>query len=157
MWAPRGVKVVQKVALTRAWRYLALVVTPLRGALVWTWAENMRKERVAQSVQTWQAQGVAAVVGDRASSHRSHLVRDLGVPLIEQPPYAPECNPAARIFEELRRAVDGVLYPDLDAKIAAVEQGLTALAADPARLKRLVDWSWIQTAVADLPVNTASP
>ncbi len=138
-------------------RYLALVVNPLRGALVWTWAENMRKERVAQSVQTWQAQGVAAVVGDRASSHRSHLVRDLGVPLIEQPPYAPECNPAARIFEELRRAVEGVLYPDLDAKIAAVEQGLTALAADPARLKRLVDWSWIQTAVADLPVNTASP
>lgn len=157
VWAPRGVKVVQKVAMTRAWRYLALVVNPRQGTLVWTWAASMRKERVAASVQTWRAQGVEAVVWDRASSHRSHLVRDVGLPLVEQPPYAPECNPAERIFEELRRAVEGVLYPDLEAKVAAVEQVLTALATDPDRLKRLVGWSWIQTATASLPANTASP
>ena len=70
---------------------------------------------------------------------------------IFQPPYSPEVNPVERIFEELRRAVEGLLYASLEAKQQAVEVVLRQLAADPERVKRLVAWDWICEAFASLP------
>lgn len=155
VWAPRGVKVVQRLQFARQWRYLALVVNPARGALVWTWIANMKGETVAEGVKAWQNAGVEAVVWDRASSHRSAVVKGTGMRLVEQPPYAPEVQPAERVFEELRRAVEGIIYETLEAKVAAVEQELHALAADPDRLRRLTGWAWIQAAYRGLAENTA--
>lgn len=161
VWAPVGVKVVQRIAMAREWRYLALVVNAPLGKLVWSWTSNMKKEAVAEQVQAWHKGGVEAVVWDRSGGHRSRHVRgvaqQLGMKLVEQPPYAPELNPAERVFEELRRAVEGRLYPDLDAKVAAVEVALQQLAADPERVKSLTAWSWICQAYDALPApfNTA--
>ena len=75
----------------------------------------------------------------------------MGVTLVAQPPYAPELQPAERVFEELRRAVEGQVYASLDEKVAAVERELRALAADPARVKSLAGWQWIDEAWAALP------
>jgi transposase-like protein len=58
-------------------------------------------------VRQWQEAGIRALVWDRAPSHRAKLVKAVGLPLIEQPPAAPELNPAERVFEELRREVEG--------------------------------------------------
>jgi hypothetical protein len=125
VWAPRGVTVVQRLHFVRHWRSLALVVTPERGALVWTWIADMKGETVAEGVKAWQTAGVEAGVWDRARGHRSAVVKDVGLRLVEQPPYAPEVQPAERVFEELRRAVDGIIYETLEAKVAAVERELT--------------------------------
>jgi transposase len=35
------------------------------------------------------------------------MVREVGMKLVPLPPYAPELNPAERVFEELRRSVAG--------------------------------------------------
>jgi hypothetical protein len=148
VWAPRGVKIVQPLALTYTWRYLALAVNGLTGTLRWAWTASMKKEAVAAVVAEWQATGIAALIWDGAASHRARLVRAIGVPLVTQPPAAPELNPAERVFEELRRAVEGRTYASLDEKIAVVERALAALAADPARLRRLTGWRWIQDALA---------
>jgi hypothetical protein len=155
VWAPRGIKVVQRLQFVRQWRYLALVVHPERGALVWTWIADMKGETVAEGVKAWKNAGVEAVVWDRARSHRSAVVKGTSVRLVEQPPYAPEVQPAERIFEELRRAVEGVVYETLEAKVAAVERELRTLAADPARVRRLTGWSWIKAAYQSLPENAA--
>jgi hypothetical protein len=148
VWAPRGVKIVQPLALTYTWRYLALAVNGLTGTLRWAWTTSMKKEAIAAVVSAWQEAGVAAVVWDGAASHRARLVRGIGLPLITQPPAAPELNPAERVFEELRRAVEGRTYAGLADKIAVVERELTALAANPDRLRRLTGWRWIQDALA---------
>lgn len=145
---PRGVKIVQPLVLTYTWRYLALAVNGLTGTLRWSWLPTMRKEAVATAVADWQAGGIAALVWDGAASHRARMVRELGLPLVTQPPAAPELNPAERVFEELRRAVEGRTYPHLTDKIAVVERELAALAADPDRLRRLTGWRWIQDALA---------
>ncbi len=71
--------------------------------------------------------------------------------LVQQPPAAPELQPAERVFEELRRVVEGTVYATLEEKVAAVERELQALAADPARVKVLAGWHWIQEAWAALP------
>jgi hypothetical protein len=149
-WTPRGVKLRLKVEVRYVWRYLALAVDPA-GRLHWRWLERFRKEPVAEVVRAWQADGVRALVWDGAPSHAAKLVRDIGLPLVRLPAYAPELNPAERVFEELRRAVEGEIYGDIDAKVAAVEAVLAPLAADPARVRQLVGWDWITQALAQLP------
>ncbi len=148
VWAPRGVKVIQPLTLTYTWRYLALAVNGLSGTLHWAWTTSMKKEAIAAVVSAWQDAGVAALIWDGAASHRARLVRGVGLPLITQPPAAPELNPAERVFEELRRTVEGRTYDSLADKMTVIERELAALAADPIRLRRLTGWAWIQTALA---------
>jgi transposase len=154
VWAPRGVKVRQAQVLTYVWRYLALAVNGLTGTLRWAWTPSMKKEAIAPVVSEWPRAGLAAVVWDGAASHRARIVRAIGLALITQPPAAPELNPAERVFEELRRAVEGRTYPTLEAKIAVVEHELQALAADPSRLRRLTGWAWINEALVPFTVNS---
>jgi transposase len=149
VWAPRGRKIVQPLALTYTWQYLALAVNGLSGTLHWAWTTSMKKEAIAAVVAEWQQAGVAALIWDGAASHRARLVRAVGLPLITQPPAAPELNPAERVFLELRRAVEGRTYTSLADKAAVVEHELTTLAADPERLRRLTGWAWIRSALAD--------
>jgi hypothetical protein len=151
VWAPRGVKVRRRVQMRREWRYLALAVDGRRGTLRWCWIANMRGPTIAEAVRAWREQGLEAVVWDGASGHRAPAVRRVGLTLLQQPPYAPELQPAARVFEELRRVVEGQVYASLDEKVAAVERELQALAADPERVKSLAGWHWIEEARAALP------
>ena len=47
-----------------------------------------------------------------------------GLRRVYQPPYSPELNPAERVFEEVRRWVEGRRYERIEAKKAAVEEVL---------------------------------
>lgn len=154
VWAPRGVKVRQAQVLTYVWRYLALAVNGLTGTLQWAWTTSMRKEAIATVVREWQRAGLETIVWDGAASHRARLVREIGLPLVTQPPAAPELNPAERVFQELRRAVEGRTYPTLDAKMALVDHELQALAADPDRLRQLTGWAWIDQALSSFTVKS---
>lgn len=155
-WTLRGVKLRQKVEIRYVWRYLALWVEPM-GWLSWKWLPHMGKEMVAETVPEWRREGAKAVVWDRAPSHRAKMVREIGLPLVEQPPYSPELNPAERVFEEVRRVVEGVVYGDIENKMAVVETFLRELAADPERVQRLVGWSWISDALSALPLPNLAP
>ncbi len=62
-----------------------------------------------------------------------------------------ELNPVERVFEELRRRVEGVSYDTLEANKQAVEVEHQQLAADPLRVKRLVGWDWLCAALDSLP------
>ncbi|WP_461833241.1 hypothetical protein, partial [Desulfothermus sp.] len=57
--------------------------------------------------------------------------------------YSPELNPAERVFEEVRRRVEGKIYPDLEAKKRAVEKVLKKLATYPDKVQKLTCWNWI--------------
>jgi transposase len=149
-WAPRGIKLRQRVEVKYQWRYLALAVSAA-GVLRWRWLESMRKEGIAETLAAWRSAGVGAVVWDSAPSHRARLVRDAGLPLVALPPYAPELNPAERVFEELRRAVEGRVWGTVEAKVAAVDTLLQDLARSPERVRRLAGWAWIQESLSSLP------
>jgi hypothetical protein len=64
-------------------------------------------------------------------------------------------NPAERVFEELRRGIEGRQYATIEEKVAAVEAELAVLAADAERIQRLAGWRWIATAHQALPLHTA--
>jgi transposase len=75
----------------------------------------------------------------------------LGFARIFLPSYSPELNPPERIFEEIRREIEGIVYPSLQAKQHAIDQFLRRLRADKARLQRLIGWDWIMQAYDQLP------
>ena len=91
-----------------------------------------------------------------ASSHRHELVRGVGLPLIGLPPYSPELNPAERVFEEVRRWIEGKVCPSLEDKVAAVEAYLTELESNPDRVRGLAGWDWIEDATQRLPARYAA-
>jgi hypothetical protein len=151
VWGRRGVKVRQRLQLVYEWLYLFLVVDGRTGTLHWTWIDSMKAEMVGAAVNGLQQQTeVAAVVWDGAPSHRDRRMPGLGLPLIQLPPYSPELNPAERVFEEVRRWIEGKVYPTLEDKVAAVQKFLTDLESDPQRVRSLTWWGWIDTAIQGL-------
>ena len=133
VWGVRGVKVVQRLQLVYEWKYLFLVVDFARGKLEWAWIDSMSSETVARAVLSVRRYTeVRALVWDGAGSHRSELVRGIaGVKTITMPAYSPELNPAERVFEEVRRWVEGRVYGSIDEKVEAVNACLSRLESDP--------------------------
>ena len=155
VWAPRGVKIVQPVELRYAWRYLVLAVDGLGGTLRWAWSASMQSAALAPVLSAWNDAGVPGLVWDGAASHRGRAVRAVGLPTVIQPAASPELNPAERIFEEVRRAVEGRTYATLADKQQAVERFLTDLAATPSRVRSLAGWTWIAAALQPATENRA--
>ncbi len=150
---PRGVKVVQPLQLQYEWRYLLLVVEPLRGELRWAWLERMRQEPLKPVLQAWALPGL---VWDGNGSHRGQQLANLATQRVLLPPYAPELNPAERLFEEVRRHVEGQVYASLTAKQEAVEAYLQDLQADPARVRQLCGWAWLREALHARPTRAST-
>ncbi len=80
---------------------------------------------------------------DGASSHRGQDMGTLPMNRIFLPPYSPELNPAERIFEEVRREIEGFVYPSIEAKQYRIDQFLRRLQADKQRFASLISWDWI--------------
>jgi hypothetical protein len=156
VWGKRGVKVRQLLQIAYEWRYLFLAVDSQAGRLYWCWLDALGAIDVAGALRGLEPFGLAALVWDRASAHRGRGVRAVGLPLVAQPPASPELNPAERVFEELRRAVEGKVYATLADKVAAVGAELARIEADPERVRRLAGWSWINDAVRQLPAVLAA-
>jgi transposase len=143
VWVQHGVKPVCRIQMVREWGYLALAVDGPRGQLYWTWQTNMKKESCAQTMQAWLKEGVATVIWDGVGGHRAALTRAVEVKQIIQPAYSPELNPAERVFEEVRRSIEGRVYDSVAAKQAAVDELLITMNSDPAGVRRLAGWEWI--------------
>ena len=134
----------------RRWCDLVLVVDGRAGRLWWSWTRDRTAASLAPTVGLWRQAGIDAVIWDRAPAHQTAAVHAEGVTLIAQPPFSPELNPAARIFEEVRRQIEGQVYATVSEKYAAVGAFLTELEADPARVRRIAGWQWITDALAAL-------
>jgi hypothetical protein len=156
-WGIRGMQVRQLVQTAYQWRYLALAVDGRAGTLWWCWTKNLRAAAVWSTVQALHDEtNLVALVWDRAKSHQDTVVREVPLQLIEQPPYAPELNPAERVFEYLRAQIEGRVYASLDEKVAAVNAILGELDAAPARVRSLAGWRWITAALDQLPTQIAA-
>ncbi len=114
----------------------------------WAWASRMNQAQRWPVFETWS---LDAVVWDGASAHRGKAMSQLASNWIFLPPYSPELNPAERVFEELRRAIEGKRYRSLAAKRQAIEQELRSLQQAKRRLRTLVGWAWITEACTHRP------
>lgn len=150
-WGVRGVKIVQPIQRRYEWSYLVLLVDGERGRLWWTWHPTMKSDHLLVSLQDLrEASAIEAVVWDGAPAHRERRVRALGLPLVELPPYSPELTPAERIFEEIRRSVEGEVDATLADKQAMVETEARELDAHPDQVRSRAGWQWIHDALSQL-------
>jgi len=157
VWAPRGERVYQAVELGYDWRYLFLTADVETGEVEWQWLPDMRKETFKLALERLREQGVEGIVWDRAPGHRAILVGEAGVKRVFLPPYSPELNPIERMFEELRKEVEGRVYGRLEAKQRAVEEVLWTWKRDPGRVKQLIGWSWIVEQVREASYPAVVP
>lgn len=147
-WGVRGVKIIQSKQIRYVWRYLVLAVDVIHLDLKWTWAERMNQANLKPIFEQWN---LDTMIWDGASSHRGQDIEHLPMKRIFLPPYSPELNPAERIFEEVRREIEGFVYPSLKAKQHRIHQFLRRLRADKKRLASLVSWDWITDVFNQLP------
>lgn len=147
-WGLRGVKIIQPIQIVFAWRYLVLAVDVIHDGLKWEWADRMNQTQLMPIFERWS---LDAVIGDGATSHRGRAMSNLSFARIFLPAYSPELNPAERVFEEIRREIEGIMYPSLQAKQQAIDQFLRRLRADKDRLRRLIGWDWIRHVYDHLP------
>ncbi len=155
-WWPRGQRPPGRRDKRFESAYLFAAVEPTTGAevaLVLPEATTVTMNLFLAEFGRRLPEGVhAALVLDGAGWHGAkELEVPANVTLVPLPPYSPELNPAERLFEEVRRRVEGTVYATLDAKAAAVQAVLEELDADPARVRRLCGWDWITAAIATLP------
>jgi len=150
VWGLRGIPVIQKIQIVFDWRYLVLGVNPQTGRLIWDWVEQITQEQLLPVLERWPP---AAIVWDNASAHKAGKIAVLGRRFVFLPSYSPELDPAERVFRYLRPKIEGRIYPSMRAKQVTVEHHLRQLAADRERVKRLVNWDWIQAAHDSLPAS----
>jgi transposase len=139
--APKGVKVVQRLQMEYRYEYLLLSVNPISGVVNFAWIPRMNQASLKPVLAEWKLE---LVVWDGAGSHRGKRIGELGLKRIFLPSYSPELNPAERVFLEIRRCVEGLVYSSLAEKKLVVERWLVDFAGDVERVKRLCGWSWIQ-------------
>jgi hypothetical protein len=139
-WGLQGVKIIQPRQIVYDWRYLVLAVDVIHLDLKWTWADRMNQQQLKPIFEQWK---LDFVIWDGASSHRGVDMGTLPMTRIFLPSHSPELNPAERIFEEIRRDIEGFVYPSLKAKQHRIQQFLRSLRADKPRLQQLVCWQWI--------------
>lgn len=141
---PPGMAVRQVCQGQRDSMLLTLCVDGLYGTLSWLWIVGMQHEEILRGLYQWNADGFDAVVWDNASSHLEAAVQAWGMPLVPQPAYSPELNPAERVNEEIRRFLKGKSFRTLAEKMLAVENQLRRWKADPAFIQRLCGYHWIR-------------
>lgn len=143
-WGKKGLRLAQQRQLSYKWAYLALWLDPNTHEIHWTWIADMKARTLLELMKTWPER-FRAVVWDRAPSHRAKALNELQVGRIPLPPYAPDLNPVERIFEEIRRHVEGKVYQNIEDKKEAVDAYLKSL--NRGKIESLTNWKYIQTAM----------
>lgn len=156
-WGRCGVRLHQRIQRRRQYRSL-FVAAEIRSGRIWYgWLDSMKGEEFGGVVRGIEQAGVLdAVVWDGAPGHTDYRVARIGVPLISLPAYSPQLNPAERLFEAMRAAVEGAVYADLEAKCARIEAILAGWDAHPQPVRSLVGWHWLLDALEQLPTPTTS-
>lgn len=140
---PKGTPMRQLCQGERVGVTLALCVDGECGTLSWEWLGSMHHQEILRALARWNADGFDAVVWDNASSHKEERVQAWGMPLVQQPAYSPELNPAERLNEEIRRFLKGKTFATLAEKVWAVENHLRWWKAHPAGIQQLCGYGWI--------------
>ena len=97
-WAPRRVAVTRTVPINWSYTDVAVGFEPLTRRLWWAWQAHSKNEARTRTWGAWaEDPDVADWVWDGTGGPRGRDMQALAVAQVV-PPYAPELNPAARLF-----------------------------------------------------------
>jgi hypothetical protein len=147
-WSPAPLRPMVCNGYEREFTYVYGSVSPLQGQLDWSLSDKMNTERMAaflSQVSQAHPQEFIVMVLDGASSHKAKaLLVPENVRLIRLPGYSPELNPQEHIWDEVReKTFPNLVLDQMAAVVERLKGGMTALAVDAERLRRISAWPWI--------------
>lgn len=110
---PRGMKVRQRVELSRDWYWLAVAVVPKSGVLEAQWIGGLRGEDFLPVLRDWHEAHMDLMIWDGLPGHRVLQSTETAMPTILQPVASPELNPTERVGELIRAKTEGRVYATL--------------------------------------------
>lgn len=151
-WAPKPLRPLCQAMLTHEYTYAYAAVDVLTGemdSLMLPHVNTQCMQVFLDEVARRHPNERIVMVLDGAGWHASHALRvPQNMHLLSLPPYAPELNPVEHIWDELReKYFHNRVFDSLDAIEDHLEGALRALEGDPARIKSIVAWSWIISAL----------
>ena len=147
-WSPAPLRPVVFNGYEREFTYVYGSVSPWHGELDWSLSDKMNTAQMAaflSQVSQAHPQEFIVMVVDGASSHKAkELVVPENVRLIPLPSYSPELNPQEHIWDEVReKAFPNLVLDRMAVVVERLRNGMTALAADAERVRRITAWPWI--------------
>ena len=133
-WAPRPVRPLCQAMLTHEYTYAYAAVDVASGEL----GRRHPDRRIV-------------MVFDGAGWHSSKQLRPPdNIRLLSLPPYAPELNPVEHVWDELReKKFHNHVFDSLDALEDHLETALRDFEQDHSRIRSIVSWSWIISALSN--------
>ena len=125
----------------------------MRGRII----QKRKYDSMEASPKTFEEAGMNRIIWDNAPNHPAKVLREASENLSRLhflPPFCSELNPAERVFEEVRRHVEGKVWQTIEAKVATVEGYLTTFVKDDERVQSLVCWEWFGETFYCLPECT---
>jgi transposase len=147
-WAPAPLRPVVFNGYEREFTYVYGGVSPLQGQLDWSLSDQMNTAQMAaflSQVSQAHPQDFIVMVVDGASSHKAkELIVPENVRLIRLPGYSPELNPQEHIWDEVReKAFPNLVLDQMAVVIERLKSGMSAIAADAERVRRITAWPWV--------------
>ena len=138
-WAPAPQRPVVDHGYEREFQYVEGAVSPLAGELGGRICPAMHTQHQGDfltQVSAAHPQDFIVMVVDGASSH--------GAKALVVPGYAPELNPQARLWDELReKEFPNRVFSDMAGVVRTLKAGLPRLALDRDRVRSTCAWPWI--------------
>lgn len=141
-WVPPGVRARAPRQVVREYSYAFTAVAPKEGwlsSLILPKANSaMMSLFLAHVAQEYAGYFIVMQV-DRAGWHRSkELVVPENIRLLAQPAHSPEVQPTEHIWDEVReKHFHNRVFEDMDAVEHTLVEGLSALRAEPERVRSL--------------------
>lgn len=151
-WSPQPLRPVVFNGYEREFTYVYGAVSPKEGELDWCLEPKMNTETMSAflaQVSAAHPEEFIVMVVDGASSHKSKgLILPENIRLLPLPGYSPELNPQEHIWDELReKEFPNRVFEQMKAVKRQLTHGLTALCADPNRLRSITCWPWINSLI----------
>ena len=149
-WAPRQIRPQTSRQVVRESIYAFGAVCPHDGSLsslVMPWSDYETMSIFLAHTASLYPHDLCIMVLDQAGWHRTaHLRIPASIRLLWLPPYSPELNPAEHIWDHLEENwLRNTAFATLDAVEQTVCDGLRALTRNPALVKSMTLFDWINT------------
>lgn len=149
VWAPQGQRPVTPVHRHFQWLYAYGFVRPTTGENWWCLLPAVSIEAFTLALATFaREEGIGpnrrvVLVLDQAGWHASpHLRLPEGMHLAPLPPYAPELQPAERLWSLLDEPIANRTLRDLEELETVLVDRCQTLRADPARIHAHTHFHW---------------
>ncbi|HET7037531.1 MAG TPA: IS630 family transposase [Thermomicrobiaceae bacterium] len=149
VWAPKGQRPLARVERHYEWLYVYGFICPATGQSWWCLLPRVNADAFTVALAAFaRDEGIdadhrAVLVLDQAGWHIAHdLVLPEGIDLVLLPAYAPELQPAERLWPLLDEPIANRAFANLDELETVLVDRCRALEADPARLKAHTHFHW---------------